>query len=127
DYGPLVILAHRCDTGEAFHSLYGHLGPEALSILAVGQEVAAGERLGSIGAPPGNGDWPPHLHFQIVVDLLGLGRDFPGVGWAGSRAVWRSLSPDPNVLLRIPAERFPAPPPTREETLAARKLRLGRN
>ena len=27
------------------------------------------ERIGSVGAPPGNGNWPPHLHFQLIVDL----------------------------------------------------------
>ena len=62
-----------------------------------------------------NGDWPPHLHFQVVLDLLAKDADFPGVALPSQRAIWTCLSPDPNVLLRIPAERFPpgSPPPAR--------------
>ncbi len=39
-----------------------------------GMPVAKGQTIGRVGQPPGNGDWPPHLHFQIVTDLLGQGR-----------------------------------------------------
>ncbi|MEO7913559.1 MAG: aminotransferase class III-fold pyridoxal phosphate-dependent enzyme, partial [Roseiflexaceae bacterium] len=81
----------------------------------------------SIGAPPSNGDWPPHLHFQIITDLLDLDRDFPGVAYASQRAIWTSLSPDPNLMLGIPADRFPAPEPSPSDTLAARRTRIGRN
>jgi len=35
----------------------------------------------------------PHAHFQIILDLLELGADFPGVAYASQRAVWTSLSP----------------------------------
>jgi 4-aminobutyrate aminotransferase-like enzyme len=41
--------------------------------------------------------------------------------------VWTSLSPDPNLLLQIPADRFPKPACTSAETLAARKTLLGNN
>src|SRR6185369_14914038 len=40
---------------------------------------------------------------------------------------WRSLCPDPNLLLGIPAERFPAEAPSRDATLATRRRLLGRN
>ena len=95
--------------------------------LAVGQRVEAGEVIARVGAPPANGDWPPHLHFQVVLDLLARDADFPGVALASQRSIWTSLSPDPNVLLRIPAERFPAEEPAPAETLAARRRLLGRN
>jgi 4-aminobutyrate aminotransferase-like enzyme/Ser/Thr protein kinase RdoA (MazF antagonist) len=127
DYGPLVILKHTTDAGRAFFTLYGHLGADALDPCRAGRLVARGERIGSIGAPPRNGDWPPHLHFQIITDLLDLDRDFPGVAYASQRAVWNSLSPDPNQILGIPAERFPAPEPSPAATLAARQMRIGRN
>src|SRR5207237_423884 len=81
----------------------------------------------AIGAPPINGDWPPHLHFQIIIDLLELDRDFPGVAFASQRAIWTSLSPNPNVMLGIPTERFPAPEPPKAATLSERRARIGRN
>src|SRR5947199_10818237 len=69
----------------------------------------------------------PHVHFQIIVDLLDLDAYFPGVAYGSQRAVWTSLSPDPNLLLGIPANRFPAKEPTLGETLAARRGLLGKN
>jgi 4-aminobutyrate aminotransferase-like enzyme/Ser/Thr protein kinase RdoA (MazF antagonist) len=127
DYGPLVILQHATGDGQSFFTLYGHLGQDALERCQAGRRVARGERIGSIGAPPTNGDWPPHLHFQIITDLLDLDRDFPGVAYASQRTVWNSLSLDPNLILGIPADRFPAPEPSKAETLAARQARVGRN
>jgi 4-aminobutyrate aminotransferase-like enzyme/Ser/Thr protein kinase RdoA (MazF antagonist) len=126
DYGPLVILKHAIDDATEFYTLYGHLGESALS-LAVGQRVAAGERFAEIGAPPVNGDWPPHLHFQLIIDTLELDRDFPGVAYASQREIWNSLSPDPNLILGIPAARFPAEEAPKAETLAMRRRLLGRN
>jgi 4-aminobutyrate aminotransferase-like enzyme/Ser/Thr protein kinase RdoA (MazF antagonist) len=127
DYGPLVILRHETGDGTPFYTLYGHLGPSCLERLAVGKRVARGERIAEVGAPPGNGDWPPHLHLQLITDLLEMDRDFPGVAHTSRRAVWSSLSPDPNLLLGIPAGRFPAPPASQQEVLAMRRQRVGRN
>jgi len=95
DYGPMLVLRHQDEDGEAFFSLYGHLGPEVLDELEAGQAVSAGQRIATIGAPPGNGNWPPHLHFQLILDLRGLGADFPGVASAGERDYWLGLSPSP--------------------------------
>jgi 4-aminobutyrate aminotransferase-like enzyme/Ser/Thr protein kinase RdoA (MazF antagonist) len=127
DYGPLVILRHATGDGAAFFTLYGHLGPSCLERLVVGQQVARGQRIAEVGAPPGNGDWAPHLHLQLITDLLELDRDLPGVAFASRRDVWCSLSPDPNVLLGIPAERFPAPEPSAAAILATRRAQVGRN
>ncbi len=127
DYGPMLILRHTTDDGLAFFTLYGHLDEEVLTALTPGQAVTRGQRIARIGAPPTNGDWTPHLHFQLITDLLGLDRDFPGVAYASQRAVWKSLSPDPNVMLGIPAERFPAPETAPTATLAARRAHVGRN
>jgi 4-aminobutyrate aminotransferase-like enzyme len=127
DYGPLVILAHDTGAGECFFTLYGHLDGWALEHLRVGQPVARGERIGSIGAPPHNGDWPPHLHMQIILDLLELDRDYPGVAPASRRALWLANSPDPNLILGVPPERMPAPPPSPETTLQQRRALIGRN
>ncbi|MBI1760792.1 MAG: aminotransferase class III-fold pyridoxal phosphate-dependent enzyme [Acidobacteria bacterium] len=127
DYGPLLILRHVTDDGLAFFTLYGHLDEEVLTALTPGQAIRRGQRIARIGAPPTNGDWTPHLHFQLITDLLGLDRDFPGVAYASQREVWKSLSPDPNVILGIPAERFPTAEPAHATTLAARRAHVGRN
>ena len=127
DYGPLVILRHETPSGRAFFTLYGHLSEDTLEGLAVGRRVARGERIGRVGSPPTNGDWPPHVHFQIILDLLDETADYPGVARASERIVWMSLCPDPNLLLGIPAHRFPPPGPTPEETLAQRRAHLGGN
>jgi murein DD-endopeptidase MepM/ murein hydrolase activator NlpD len=95
DYGPLVILGHREDSVGDFFTLYGHLGLETLERVAVGQAVSAGEQIASVGSPPSNGNWPPHLHFQLINDLLDLGIDFPGVALQSQKDYWLALSPSP--------------------------------
>src|SRR5438552_779210 len=127
DYGPLVILRHETSGREEFFTLYGHLSKDALDSLKVGQRVAGGQAFARVGSAPENGGWTPHLHFQIILDVLELGAEFPGVAYASQRSVWTSLSPNPNLLLGIPAHRFPAKEPAFLETLAARQARLGRN
>lgn len=127
DYGPLVILRHETDGGVEFFTLYGHLQADSTSHLRVGQKIAKGEAFVRVGNITENGGWPPHVHFQIILDLLELEADFPGVALPSQRQVWTSLSPDPNLVLKIPADRFPAKEPNRAETLIERKLALGNN
>jgi 4-aminobutyrate aminotransferase-like enzyme/Ser/Thr protein kinase RdoA (MazF antagonist) len=127
DYGPVVILRHATSEGEEFFTLYGHLSKDSLGHLRVGQHVARGEQFARVGSAEENGGWAPHLHFQVILDLLELGPDFPGVAYASQRGVWTSLSPDPNLLLGIPADRFPAKEPAFDETLAARRVLLGKS
>ena len=126
DYGPVIILRHEID-GDAFYTLYGHLSRASLSGLTIGRRIARGERFATLGAPNENVGWTPHLHLQIITDLLGLGTDFPGVAPASQRAVWRSLSPDPNLLVGVPSERFPAPAGDDATTLANRRRHFGGN
>ena len=127
DYGPVIILKHHTDDGHEFFTLYGHLSENSLEGLQIGQPIAAGQRIASIGAPPTNGNWTPHLHLQIITNLLDLDCDFPGVCRASEREIWREFSPDPNLILGIPADRFPAAEPSKAETLAIRRQRIGRN
>jgi len=95
DYGPMVVLCHESGFDEPFFTLYGHLGMEVLDSLRVGQTVNAGQQIATIGSPPQNGDWPPHLHFQLILDLKDLGVDFPGVACKSQREYWLGLSPSP--------------------------------
>jgi len=127
DYGPVVILRHATDGGDDFYTLYGHLSRESLASVRDGQAVRAGEPFAMVGRADVNGGWTPHLHFQLLVDLLEEGTDFPGVCAATERAAWCALSPDPNVILRIPDSLFPAPDPDVTQTLAERYARVGPN
>ncbi len=95
DYGPVVVLRHQNAADDEFFSLYGHLGIEALDNLLVGQSLVAGEQVATVGEPPTNGNWPPHLHFQLIDDLMGLGVDFPGVALRSRQDFWLELSPSP--------------------------------
>jgi 4-aminobutyrate aminotransferase-like enzyme len=127
DYGHVIILKHQTSAGHTFHTLYGHLSAESLEGLSVGRPIAKGEKIASLGSPRENGGWTPHLHFQIITDPLDLDCDFPGVCRASHRDIWRCFSPDPNLILGIPEDRFPAREPDKTETLAARHGHLGKN
>lgn len=128
DYGPTVILRHTVAGGQlTFYTLYGHLSAESLAGLSPGQVVTRGQQIATIGDVSVNGGWPPHLHFQIICDLLGREGEFPGVARPSQREIWLSLSPDPNLMVGVPAERFPAPELDIPQILAVRRERLGRN
>lgn len=101
DYGPTVILEHRLGQTR-FYTLYGHLARTSLESLTSGQSLDAGERVGQVGDLNENGGWPPHLHFQIITDLLGRAGDFPGVASPSQRERYLELCPDPNLILGIP-------------------------
>lgn len=119
DYGPTVILEHDAPSGP-FWTLYGHLERASVEELEEGSEVEAGQTIGRIGPFPENGDWPPHLHFQIVTDLLDHDGEFPGVALPRERSVWASFSPDPNVVLGLPgATTFEEPEDLRERRSVA--------
>ncbi|MEM9777092.1 MAG: aminotransferase class III-fold pyridoxal phosphate-dependent enzyme, partial [Chloroflexota bacterium] len=127
DYGHLLILEHQTDEGVPFWTLYGHLGEETLELCKMGQTVKAGDQVGTLGRPDENGNWPPHLHFQLITDLLHFGDEFPGVGLNSQLAVWQSLSPDPSRMLGVPAGVVAPISRPKEATLAVRKEKIGRN
>lgn len=101
DYGPTVILEHTTGDGLSFYTLYGHLSPDSLDGLATGVTLSRGTEFARIGSFPDNGNWPPHLHFQIICDLLDKRGEFPGVALPSQRRVWTSISPDPNWILEL--------------------------
>ncbi|HEX4439723.1 MAG TPA: aminotransferase class III-fold pyridoxal phosphate-dependent enzyme, partial [Thermoanaerobaculia bacterium] len=93
--------------------------------LSPGMPVAKGTRIATVGAPPGNGDWAPHVHFQIIADMLDRDGEFPGVARASERDVWTSLCPDPNLVLRIPESRLAPGRPDARALAEERRRRLG--
>ncbi len=128
DYGPTIILQHTvAEQGLTFYTLYGHLNEDSLDGLYEGKPIAQGTPIAKIGNYPINGNWPPHLHFQIITDLLGRTGEFPGVARPSQRDVWLSICPDPNLIVGIPAERFPGDGLSFEETRHLRAQHIGKS
>ncbi|MDP2041165.1 MAG: peptidoglycan DD-metalloendopeptidase family protein [Algoriphagus sp.] len=100
NYGPTIILEHELD-GKKLFSLYGHLFQKDLEKLEVGRKIKAGEKLCHVGPFPENGDWPPHLHFQLMWDLGGNCGDYPGVAAEKDLGFYQANCPDPNLILRF--------------------------
>ncbi|WP_245189591.1 peptidoglycan DD-metalloendopeptidase family protein [Lunatimonas salinarum] len=78
NYGPTLILEHQLQD-EKLYSLYGHLCRGDLASIRVGQRFRPGDCVGHLGIPAENGNWPPHLHFQLIKRLDGNWGDYPGV------------------------------------------------
>ena len=129
DYGPTVILEHDADGIDRFFTLYGHLSLDSLDKMQVGSQIKKGQAFARIGDSGINGGWPPHLHFQITTDILDESGTFPGVARPHPmlQDVWKSISPDPNIMLGIPAECFPKRGRSSEEILKLRSEHLGGN
>lgn len=102
DYGPTIILEHAPAPGVTFHTLYGHLSRDSLSGLKPGAAFMAGEKIGELGTKRENGGWPPHLHFQILLEIGAAKGDYPGVCRRSERDRWLSICPDPGPLLGLP-------------------------
>ena len=109
DYGPVIVLRHRTDDPDPveFYSLYGHLTRDSLDGLRVGRSIAQGTVFARVGSAPSNGDWWAHVHVQLVTDLLDVPCNVNGAVRASQRVVWKSLCPDPNLILGIPPETLP--------------------
>jgi peptidoglycan LD-endopeptidase LytH len=98
DYGATIILTHNLD-GRTFHTLYGHLSLNSLKNLHEGQNIKRGDVFAEFGIPFENGQWPPHLHFQIILDMQGMKGDYPGVCAYAERANYLANCPDPDLIL----------------------------
>ncbi len=98
DYGPTIILEHEYE-GKPLFTLYGHLSLNSIENLYEGKPITADEKIGEIGNYPDNGDWPPHLHFQVMTDMLGLSGDFPGVCAEEDKAKYAAICLNPDFLL----------------------------
>lgn len=100
DYGPTIILEHEIE-GYTFHTLYGHLSLDSLIGKKVGDFVEKGEQIATLGLPPINGDYAPHLHFQMIIDMENKKGDYPGVCSLKTLPFYLQNCPDPNLLLKI--------------------------
>ena len=124
-YGGLVILKHN-ENGLVFYSLYGHLSLASIKALKVGDTLKKADQIGVLGNPQENGQWAPHLHFQVMLTMLDFIDDFPGVCYPSQMQVWESICPDPNLLFKNPnlVTRYDAP---NSEILDFRKKHLGKS
>ncbi|HVS64563.1 MAG TPA: aminotransferase class III-fold pyridoxal phosphate-dependent enzyme [Thermoanaerobaculia bacterium] len=126
DYGPTLVIEHElaADDGGApatVYTLWGHLARDTLERHRPGDPVARGAPIAEVGPIEVNGGWAPHLHVQVVLDLLDLEGDFPGVAAPSERELWLACSPDPNLLLRLPAELLARDEPSGRDLLERRR------
>jgi 4-aminobutyrate aminotransferase-like enzyme/Ser/Thr protein kinase RdoA (MazF antagonist) len=99
DYGPLIILEHEFE-GNQFFTLYGHLSISSLKTVQKGLKIRQGDLIGYVGKSEENGNWAPHLHFQLTMDSLGNNENFDGVCLPSQVDVWKSICPDPNLIFK---------------------------
>ncbi|OQP50983.1 peptidase M23 [Niastella yeongjuensis] len=100
DYGATLILLHQLD-GFPFYTLYGHLSLRDIETLSAGQYVSIGQAIGHFGELHENGHWPPHLHFQIILDMELKEGDYPGVCKYSERDKYLANCPDPDLILQL--------------------------
>ena len=98
-YGGLIILQHN-EEGIEFFTLYGHLSKASIESITVGEKIEKGARFASLGTPEENGNWVPHLHFQVLLSLLDFKDDFIGVAYPSEMDTWKSICPNPNLLFQ---------------------------
>lgn len=99
DYGGTLILHHQLQDLQ-FHTLYGHLTPSSISHFNPGDTILAGQKIAELGDKEVNVQWPPHLHFQLIMDMEGHEGDYPGVVLTEYAARYEANCPNPEWLLR---------------------------
>ncbi len=100
DYGATIILQHQLDT-IVFHTLYGHLSVKDIAHLKEGKYMGRGELLAHFGESKDNGNWAPHLHFQIIADMELKEGDYPGVCKVSEKEKYLHNCPNPDLMLDL--------------------------
>lgn len=100
DYGATIILTHKL-TDTTFYTLYGHLSLNSIKNIQEGDFIKKGDAFADFGIPFENGHWPPHLHFQIILDMQEMKGDYPGVCKYSEREKYLKNSPDPDLILAM--------------------------
>lgn len=100
DYGATIILTHNLE-GETFHTLYGHLSLNSIKNIQEGDRIKKGDVFAEFGIPFENGQWPPHLHFQLIIDMEGKKGDYPGVCRFSEKEKYLANCPDPDLILQM--------------------------
>lgn len=97
DYGATIILQHEIES-QVFYTLYGHLNIASLEKLEIGKLIFKGTPFTAMGNRNENGGWVPHLHFQIIIDMMDKEGDFPGVASENDLSFYSKNCPAPNVF-----------------------------
>ncbi|MBK0368497.1 peptidoglycan DD-metalloendopeptidase family protein [Flavobacterium agrisoli] len=100
DYGPTLILKHIVKN-EVFYTLYGHLSLKSITNLSLGTILKKGEKLATLGYASENGNYAPHLHFQIIKNIEDHWGDYPGVCSKDTVDFYAENCPNPNLILKI--------------------------
>jgi murein DD-endopeptidase MepM/ murein hydrolase activator NlpD len=100
DYGPTIVLKH-CIKDVVFYSLYGHLSRLSIKGLIKNTQITQGQVIGKLGSRDINGDYAPHLHFQIIKDIQDYLGDYPGVSSEIDLPFYIENCPDPNLILKL--------------------------
>lgn len=100
DYGPTVILKHTINN-TVFYSLFGHLSLSSITNIKVNQEFKKGEKIATLGTSEINGDYPPHLHFQLIKEIENFQGDYPGVCSKNDLEFYKHNCPNPNMILKL--------------------------
>jgi murein DD-endopeptidase MepM/ murein hydrolase activator NlpD len=66
-----------------------------------GDVVYKGDVIAEFGIPFENGQWPPHLHFQIIKDMQGMKGDYPGVCALSEKEAYLTNCPDADFILNM--------------------------
>lgn len=117
-----VVLRHEPTEGICFFTIYGNIKTD----LQIGEKIDKNEVIGQLVFL---NNWAPHLHFQLALDLVGFDKNFP-VATAAEKATadfWKLVSPNPNLLLKIPAKKLKDTYYSLEEIIEKRKRLLGKN
>lgn len=97
DYGPTIITQHEIG-GHKFYILYGHLSRSSLTGLQEGRTVRLGDQIATVGESHENGNWPSHVHLQLMRDMGDKHGDFPGVAVPADKMHMLEVCPNPESL-----------------------------
>lgn len=100
DYGATIILTHQLQ-GISFYTLYGHLSLNSIKNIREGDTIMKGDIFAEFGIPAENGQWPPHLHFQVINDIGEWSGDYPGVCKYSEKEKYMDNCPDPDLILQL--------------------------
>jgi hypothetical protein len=66
----------------------------------LGSKYLPKQQIATLGNAAENGHWPPHLHFQLMLDIGDAKGDYPGVGKYSEKELLLQNIPNPSLLLK---------------------------
>ena len=97
DYGATIITQHELES-IPFYLLFGHLSLKSLQKRYKNEKILRGSPFAWLGNRHENGGWVPHLHLQLITNLMGWEGDFPGVATKAESPKLLEICPSPEVF-----------------------------